>query len=103
LGDPGLPYRKLAPLRRGFCFQWPAGRVVGPSFLLPVLMHGPRALPQRDPRRRPARHGCSVGRLRHLEVVYPCDLFGNAGRRQGACCVAEATILKIAEEYNESV
>jgi hypothetical protein len=34
--------QQLAPLRRGFCFQWPAGRAVGPSFLLPALMHDPR-------------------------------------------------------------
>jgi hypothetical protein len=31
-------------------------------------MHDPRAVPQGDARRRPARHGCPVGRFGHLEV-----------------------------------
>jgi len=35
-------------------------------------------LPQRDARRWPARHGCPGGRLRHLEVVYPCDVLDDA-------------------------
>src|SRR6516164_8796155 len=38
----------------------------------------PDALPQRDARRWPARHRCPVGRFRHLEVVYPCDVLDDA-------------------------
>jgi hypothetical protein len=37
-------------------------------------MHDPCALPERDPRRWPARHGCPVGRFGHLEVVHTSDM-----------------------------
>jgi hypothetical protein len=35
-----------------------------------VYVHHAGALPQYDPRRRPACDGCPVGRFRHLEVVH---------------------------------
>ena len=38
----------------------------------------PKSLPHGDPRRWPARHGCPVGRLRHLEIVYTSDVFDDA-------------------------
>jgi len=41
-------------------------------------MHHPDALPQRDARRWPARHGCPVGRLCHLEVVHASDVLDDA-------------------------
>jgi hypothetical protein len=41
-------------------------------------MHHPDALPQGDARRWPARYGCPIGRLCYLEVVYPCDVLGDA-------------------------
>jgi hypothetical protein len=37
-------------------------------------MHDPRALPQGDARRRPARHGCPVRRLCDLEIVHTGDM-----------------------------
>jgi hypothetical protein len=40
---------------------------------LPGVMHHPDPLPQGDARRCPARHGCPVGRLCHLEVVHASD------------------------------
>jgi hypothetical protein len=40
---------------------------------LPGIMHHPDALPQRDARRWPARHGCPVGHFRHLEVVHASE------------------------------
>jgi hypothetical protein len=46
----------------------PQGLAFGRSLCCP-LSCTIRALPQRDARRRPARDGCPVGRLRHLEVV----------------------------------
>src|SRR5258707_7554784 len=52
-----------------------------PPFLLSALLalkHDARALPQRDPGRRPARHRCPVGRLRHLEVGHAGDVFDYA-------------------------
>jgi hypothetical protein len=51
-------------------------------------MHYPDALSQGDPRPWPARHGCPVGRFRHLEVVYPRDVLDNAvsGLRHGPKC-----------------
>src|SRR5438132_2181836 len=47
----------------------------------PNIMHHPDALPQRDPRRWPARHGYPVSRLCHLEVVRARDVFNNAVAR----------------------
>jgi hypothetical protein len=41
-------------------------------------MYDPRALPQRNPRCRPARNGRPKGRFGYLEVVYPCDVFDDA-------------------------
>src|SRR5260370_13673153 len=52
-----------------------------PPFVLSALLalkHDPRALPQRDPGRRPARHRRPVGRLRHLEVVHASDVLDYA-------------------------
>jgi hypothetical protein len=46
--------------------------------MLPALMHDPRALPQGDARRRPARHGCPVSRFRHLEIVHTGDMLDDA-------------------------
>jgi len=45
-------------------------------------MHHPDALPQGDARPWPARHGCPVGRLCHLEVVHASDMLNDA-----AACV----------------
>jgi hypothetical protein len=41
-------------------------------------MHDPDAVSQGDARRWPARHGCPVSRLCHLEVVYPSDMLNDA-------------------------
>src|SRR5262249_17857893 len=41
-------------------------------------MHHPDALPQRDPRCWPARHGCPVSRLCHLEIVHARDVLDDA-------------------------
>ena len=43
--------------------------------------HHPDALPQGDPRRWPARHGCPVGRLCHLEVVHASHVFDECIRQ----------------------
>jgi hypothetical protein len=44
------------------------------SGALPGIMHHPRALPQGDARRRPARDRSPVGRLRDLEVIDASDV-----------------------------
>jgi hypothetical protein len=69
--------RSMRPRRtRATCLPPPVVRVpkpdgpVGPSFLLRALTHDPRALPQGNARRGPARHGGPVGRFCHLEVVH---------------------------------
>jgi bifunctional non-homologous end joining protein LigD len=41
-------------------------------------MHHPDALSQGNARRWPARYGCPVGRLCHLEVVHTGDMLNNA-------------------------
>ena len=41
-------------------------------------MHGPDAPSKGDARRWPARDGCPVGRLGHLEVVYASDVLDDA-------------------------
>jgi hypothetical protein len=55
----------------------------------PVLHYDADALPQRDPRPWPARHGCLVGRLCHLEVVHASDVLHDTHARivpGGAFC-----------------
>ena len=49
-----------------------------PRLFRPAFHHDPRALPQRGPRRWPARNHRPVGRFGYLKVVYPSDVFGNA-------------------------
>src|SRR5260221_13913833 len=52
-----------------------------PPFVLSALLalkHDPRALPQRDAGRRPARHRRPVGCLCHLEVVDAGDVLPDA-------------------------
>jgi hypothetical protein len=44
---------------------------------LPGIMHHPDALSQGNARRWPARNGCPVGRLCHLEVVHASDMLNN--------------------------
>jgi hypothetical protein len=41
-------------------------------------MNHPDAMSQSDARRWPARHGCPVGRLCHLEVVHTSDVLDDA-------------------------
>jgi hypothetical protein len=41
-------------------------------------MHDPRPLPQRDPGRRPTRHGRPVSRFRHLEVRHAGNVLDDA-------------------------
>jgi hypothetical protein len=48
------------------------------SGALPGIMHNPDALPQRDPRPWPARHGCPVSRLGHLEIIHASDVLDDA-------------------------
>jgi hypothetical protein len=41
-------------------------------------MNHPDALSQSDARRWPARHGCPVGRFRHLEVIHTGNVLDDA-------------------------
>jgi hypothetical protein len=83
-----------APVTR--CFGRSTNRPVIPgerSFQLPALMHDPRALSQGDARRWPARHGCPVGRLCHLEVVHAGDVLDDETRE----CLAALAVADEAE------
>src|SRR4029453_12734707 len=72
------------------------------SLPLPALMHDPRALPQGDARRWPARHGRPIGRLGHLKILNPGDTLEDTVARGVPDVHAEGECVLVFEDKSDS-